>query len=340
MRRSGRRALILRLIVLAVAAVSLYYLWPQLIEIFGALPGLSGIRWFWFAFMIVLEVASFACYWGLMRIALDERRWGIVALAQLASTAFSRVVPGGTASGGAVTYRMFAAAGLPRGRVATGVTATTLLSTAVLFCLPVFSLPAIIGGAAIDRTLLHGLEFGLAIAALIVAGGTIALFTDRPVAWVGRSVARVRLRLRAGGRQPDALAARLLEERDIIKNALGSRWWQALPLAAGGWLFDFATLLAALAALGAQVRPSLALLAYVVAALLAVIPLTPGGLGFVEVGLAAMLGLAGVGAAEATTAVLAYRLVSFWMPIPTGLIATLVFRWRYERRPRRAHVRS
>ena len=66
-----------------------------------------------------------------------------------------------------------------------------------------------------------------------------------------------------------------------------------------------------------------------VAAILAWIPLTPGGLGFVEVGLAATLGLAGVGAAEATTAVLAYRLVSFWLPIPFGLVAGGLFRRRF-----------
>jgi hypothetical protein len=59
------------------------------------------------------------------------------------------------------------------------------------------------------------------------------------------------------------------------------------------------------------------------------IPLTPGGLGFVEVGLAATLGLAGVGAAEATTAVLAYRLVSFWLPIPAGAAAGALFRRRF-----------
>ena len=62
------------------------------------------------------------------------------------------------------------------------------------------------------------------------------------------------------------------------------------------------------------------------------VPSTPGGLGFVEVGLGATLGLAGVGAAEATTAVLAYRLVSFWLPIPAGAIAGTVFRRRFAGR--------
>jgi uncharacterized protein (TIRG00374 family) len=329
-RRGGRRrAIMVRTIVLIAAGIGFYYLWPQLVEFFDAIPSLATIRSFWFVLMLLLEAASFACYWGLMRITTGERRWSVVALAQLASTAFSRVVPGGAASGGAANYQMFTAAGAPRGRVATGVTAASLLSTAVLFVLPVFALPAIIAGAPISRGLLRGLEFGLVMAALIVAGGAGALFTDGPVRWVGRAVQRVLNRRRTPTRRRHDLPDRLIEERDLIKSTLGGAWWQALLFSAGNWLLDFAALVAAIVAVGAQPRPSLVLLAYVVAALLAVIPLTPGGLGFVEVGLVAMLGLAGVGAAEATTAVLAYRLVSFWLPIPAGLVSWLVFRHRY-----------
>jgi len=133
--------------------------------------------------------------------------------------------------------------------------------------------------------------------------------------------------------QPFHMGNRLLKERDFIKASLGDRWWQALGCAAGNWLLDFAALLAALAAVGAEPRPSLVLLGYVVAMILTWIPITPGGLGFVEVGLAATLGLAGVGAAEATTATLAYRLVSFWLPIPAGAVAGALFRSRFASRP-------
>jgi uncharacterized protein (TIRG00374 family) len=73
------------------------------------------------------------------------------------------------------------------------------------------------------------------------------------------------------------------------------------------------------------------LLAYVAAVVLGMIPLTPGGLGFVEAGLAAMLGLAGVQAADAVLATLAYRLVSYWLPIPAGFVAYALFRRRHER---------
>ena len=224
---------------------------------------------------------------------------------------------------------MLAAAGVPKGRVVTGLTTNTLLSNAVLFMLPLLSLPAILGGAPIDPSLMRTLILGVGLFVLILVGGAIVLFTDRTLAWVGRVAARVLDRVKKAGAPRTALPARLLEERDFIKESLGDKWWQALPCAAGNWLFDFAALLAALAAVGAQPRPSPVLLGYVVAMILTWVPITPAGLGFVEVGLTATLGLAGVGAAEATTAVLAYRLVAFWLPIPAGAVAGTVFRRRF-----------
>ena len=71
------------------------------------------------------------------------------------------------------------------------------------------------------------------------------------------------------------------------------------------------------------------LLAYAAAGLLALIPLTPGGLGFVEAGLVGTLTLAGVTAQDALVATLTYRLVSYWLPIPAGGVAYFVFRRRY-----------
>ena len=70
-------------------------------------------------------------------------------------------------------------------------------------------------------------------------------------------------------------------------------------------------------------------LAYVAACLLGMLPVTPGGLGFVEAGLVGTLVLAGVGATDAAVATLAYRLVSFWLPIPFGGLAYAGFRRRY-----------
>jgi Lysylphosphatidylglycerol synthase TM region len=70
-------------------------------------------------------------------------------------------------------------------------------------------------------------------------------------------------------------------------------------------------------------------LAYAAAELAAQIPFTLGGLGFVEAGLVGTLTLAGTPASAAVTATLLYRLVSYWLPIPAGGVAYLLFRRRY-----------
>jgi uncharacterized protein (TIRG00374 family) len=92
---------------------------------------------------------------------------------------------------------------------------------------------------------------------------------------------------------------------------------------------DFGALLCALRAVGAEPRPSLFVLAYAAAGLLGLVPLTPGGLGFVEAGLVGTLMLAGVPAHEAVVATRTYRLVSYWLPIPAGGLAYIVFSRRY-----------
>ena len=126
-------------------------------------------------------------------------------------------------------------------------------------------------------------------------------------------------------------AADLVHQRDVMIDALGARWEVALAAAVGNWGLDYLALVACLYAVGATPRLSLILLAYGAAAVLSMIPITPGGLGFVEAGLTAALIAAGVNGDAAVLATLAYRLVSYWLPIPAGLVATILFRRRYGR---------
>jgi uncharacterized protein (TIRG00374 family) len=125
------------------------------------------------------------------------------------------------------------------------------------------------------------------------------------------------------------LPRRLIRERNEVREVLGARWWEALLLSAGRWVLDYLTLLTALTAVHADPRPSTVLLAFCAAQFLGTLPLTPGGLGFVEAGLTGTLALAGVPAGAAVVATLGYRLVSFWLPIPAGGVAALLHRRRY-----------
>src|SRR6478609_605197 len=62
------------------------------------------------------------------------------------------------------------------------------------------------------------------------------------------------------------------------------------------------------------------MMVYAVAQALALIPLTPGGLGFVESGMTTLLVLVGVTADQAVVGTLLYRLIAFWLPIPLGAL--------------------
>ena len=115
----------------------------------------------------------------------------------------------------------------------------------------------------------------------------------------------------------------------MVRRTLGRHWPGALAAAEGRWLFDFLTLLAALEAVDARPRLTLALLAYFAAQLLAQVPITPGGLGIVEAGMTGTLALAGVPAGAAAVATLAYRLASYWLPLPAGAVAWVVHRRRF-----------
>ncbi|WP_372518001.1 lysylphosphatidylglycerol synthase transmembrane domain-containing protein [Solirubrobacter ginsenosidimutans] len=271
--------------------------------------------------MAALQVASLACLWALQHVALRAKRWPPVITSQLAGNALAKVAPGGGALGAALQYRMLVQSGLPPAATVSALTAVNLLVFAVVLALPVLAIPALLRGA-VDRGLLETAVIGLVIFFVASAIGAVLFSTDRPLAWIGRLAQRIRNRLRRRHAEPlQHLPQRLLRERDRILATLGPRWKRALAATVGRWTFDYLTLLAALAAIGSHPRPGLVLLAFCGAQVLAQIPVTPGGLGFVEAGLTAMLALAGVGAGEAVLATFAYRLFSYWLPLPLGLAA-------------------
>jgi len=164
-----------------------------------------------------------------------------------------------------------------------------------------------------------------------IAGGAVLLFADRPLLWLGEVIQKARNRLRRRRPPMDDLPDRLVDERDLIRRVLGTGWWQALIYSAGNWLLDLTALLIALAAVGAEPRASVVLLAYVVAAFLGMIPITPGGLGFVEAGLVGTLSLAGIGTDQALLATLVWRLAAYWLPIPMGAVAYFLAARKYGR---------
>jgi uncharacterized protein (TIRG00374 family) len=327
--RHPGRAIRRRLLPLGVAAVVLYGVAPAVLEVLGAYRRLTDVDPGWWILVVTMSAAGTWCMCAVQRLALNGARWFPLVTSQLAGAAFSKVVPGGSAAAAALQARMLTQAGLPPAAVGTGLTAGALLLLGALAGLPLLTLPAVLFGQRIPDGLLHTAGVGLVVFVVLFAVGASLLVNDHVLRAVGRGLRTLDMRLRRGQVRSDALPQRLFDERDVVRRSLGGAWWRAVALAAGRWIFDFLSLYGALLAVGARPPLYVALLAYSAAQLLGQLPLTPGGIGVVEAGLTGTLALAGVAAAPAALATLAYRLTSYWLPLPVGLVAWLWHRRRY-----------
>ncbi len=304
-----------------LTGISIYLVFPSLVEVFGSWREITRFSAGYLAAMAGLQLASIACVWALQRLAFQTHRWRPVITSQLAGNALSKIAPGGGAMGAALQYRILdrlrPAAGRHPDRAVRGQRAR--VRGRARDAGAGHSRPAAgLGQPGADE---HGARGPRGVRGRLDRRCRVAL--HGPPAGLGRprrsrsfaTGCAAATRARCTSSRSGCCAS---ATRSCARSA--SRWKRALLATVGRWTFDYLTLLAALAAIGSHPRPGLVLLAFCGAQVLAQIPITPGGLGFVEAGLTAMLALAGVSAGDAVLATFAYRLFSYWMPLPLGLV--------------------
>ena len=288
----ARKKLVRTAFWLAVTGISLYLVAPSLLDTLGSWEDLDRLSPAWLGLMFALQTGMLACVWALQYLAMRGPSWPAVISSQLAGNALAKIAPGGGAHrwGAAVPD---AGPGRPPGPARGG--RADRREPADLRGRARHAGPRDTGHPARGRQprpARGGGDRRRRVHRAVRDRGA-ADRHDGALAWVGRVIQRVRNRLRRHSEPLQRLPERLLRERDRIVGTLGPRWKRALAATSGRWAFDYATLLAALAAVGSQPRPSLVLLAFCAAQILAQIPITPGGLGFVEAGLTAMLDAGG-----------------------------------------------
>lgn len=130
--------------------------------------------------------------------------------------------------------------------------------------------------------------------------------------------------------------SRLRRALGVARRALAGGSAEAIGLLRGGqasvlvgsfgyWAFDNAVLWATFRAFHLDAPISVVLMGYLLGQLGGLIPV-PGGIGPLDGGLIGALALYGVPAAGATAAVLAYRLILFWIPLLIGGLAFVSLR--------------
>ena len=123
-------------------------------------------------------------------------------------------------------------------------------------------------------------------------------------------------------------AARLRELAKDRRMLVMAVLWATL-----NWLLDAAALWVFVAAYGFQLRLDGLIVSFGLANVVAVLPVTPGGLGLVEGVLVPTIVGFGAPRSVALLGVVSYRLVNFWMPIPAGGLAYLSLRAESLRLP-------
>jgi len=315
-----------------VSGIAIYLVLPVITEVLASWPRLSTLNPWWVIAVVAAEIAHFMCTFALQRLALRSKDWLPVITSLLAGNAITLIMPGGAAAGAAVQFRMLAASGQDTAETVGGLAATALLGVGGLLALPAFALPVILAGYPSSPGLAYAAVLGAIAFAAFAAFGAALLRIDAPLRWAGRRAQRLRNLILRKRPPLEGLDRALVAQRDDIREALGRQWRQAVLLTVGRLAFDYLCLLAALQATGSRPRPSLILVAYAMAGIISLVPLTPGGLGIVEASLTGLLVLAGVNSSQAALATLAYRMASYWLPLLAGPAAYGLFLIRYRER--------
>jgi len=313
------------LLVFLVLLVVEYLVIPELVGASKNLHLLSRVNIGWLIAGIALEGGAIVCYALLTRTLLPGGGPGLFTLVRivLATTAVAHVIPGGAAGGAGVGYRLLTSNGVEGSdagfamateAIGSALVLNVMLWLALLISIPLAGLhPIYVVAALVGLLALLG---AAALAYTLTRGGDLAV---RVVRSVGRRIPRVGAdRLERLVRQVGDSVVHLAQDRAILKRAV---LWAGL-----NWLFDAASLWSFVSAFGHFVDPFELFAAYGIANVLGAIPITPGGLGVIEASAATLLVSFGVTRNIATLAVLGWRLVNFWLPIPIGGVAYISLR--------------
>jgi putative heme transporter len=338
-RRYPWRRILFGALGLALIVATFGYFLPKIADYRDVWDVLVDLTWPWVLALLgatALNILTFAPPW---QVALPGLRFrSALALTQL-STALSIVFPGGAAVGIAGSYGVLRSWGFPSREIGRAVTLVSLWNQFANLSYPVIAI-ILLGATGADfavletAALIGAAVLGIAVAALVAVLASDAMATNigdasaRAVDWVLHTV-------RKG---PVHWAGASFERfrRDSLD--LLRRRWHVLTLTTYvGTLTVFLVLLIALRAVGvgaSEVSVEEAFAAWALARLLGSIPITPGGIGVVELGLTGALLAFGGANAGVVAAVLLYRFLTIVPTLVLGLLATTTLRRR------QAHARA
>jgi putative heme transporter len=325
-----RRVVLIALSIAFVVATFAYFL-PTIADYRDVWRTVEDLSWGWVLLLLaatVLNVATYAPPWQVALPGLGFLR--ALQMTQL-STSLALVLPAGLAAGMASSYRLLRRWGFSRRQVARGVTLVGLWNQLLNLTFPIVAL-FLLTAAGAETALVAGAAFvGAGVLGVAVVGLALVLASNRLAHEVGdvaaRLASRARVKLR---RDPVSWDGTSFERFRVEAGDLLQRRWHALTVTSlVGSLTVFLLLLVSLRALDvgeAEVSTVEAFAAWAVVRVVASIPITPGGLGIVELGLTTSLVAFGGDNAGVVASVLVYRFLTVIPTLLLGLLAAATVR--------------
>ncbi|TML32902.1 MAG: flippase-like domain-containing protein [Actinobacteria bacterium] len=341
-----RRRLIGLVLAVVLMVVAIYVIFPKVVGVSNAIDKLGDATWYWIVVALGFNAARFLAYSMLFRGVLggrdDEdairRRLDLRTSYQITMAGFGATIlfSAGGAGGVALTYWALRKAGMERRRTACRMVAFLALLYAVyLGALVLFGVllrtGVLNGEAPIAGTLVPA---ALAAGVLVILG-VVALIPqdfERRLAGIGRR--RRRLAKLATG--PATVATGVRTAIAYLRHPKRSA--NAIAGALGWWAGNIGILWASFHAFGVQVPFGVVVQGYFLGMVANLAPSPAAGVGSVDAGLIGAFVLFGIPAATVFPAILIFRLIAFWLPIPAGATAYLqlrktVQRWSEEGSP-------
>jgi putative heme transporter len=340
-----------RLIQTAIAVVllliAIYVLVPRLFDLQDALGKIGEGDPVWIAVGVICCVGMFAAYVALFRGVVGERvihlEWGESYQITMAGLAATRLFSAGGAGGILLTYWALRKAGMERRQsVCRMVAFLVVLYSVYLAALVIFGVLLRVGVLSGEAPL-SGTIIPAALAAVaIVVCLLLALLPDDIERRIERHTSgRFGQMAKRLATAPATFAQGTRTAIAFVRHP--SAGAMAFGGAIGFWGANIAILWASFHAFDVSVPLGVVIQGFFLGMLANLIPFAPGGVGAVDAGMIGAFVLFGLPSAEVFAAVLAYRVIAFWLPIPPGIIAffqlrNTVQRWEREGREHPARI--
>jgi putative heme transporter len=314
-----------------VVAVVFLVVLPRIADYRDVWEVVKDLSWWWLLTLLAAAALNVLTFAPATMSVLPGIGFRAALALSLASTASTYIAPGGAAVGIALSYAMLRGWGFGGAEVTAALTLIGVWSQLVVFGFPAIALAALTASGGASPSLQTAALLGLAAFALLLGGFAFALTSTRRAHRMGDLAGRLAsglLRLLKRG-PVMGLGDSLASFRGRAIGLLRDRWHVLTLSTLVGHLTVYLVLVVALLAVGidtSEVSLIESFAAWSLVRLLGSIPITPGGVGFVELGLTGALVAFGAGQPEAVAATLLYRALTVVPPLLLGLVAGATWR--------------